>query len=130
MSRASRTNPRIKTYIVGTGGIDDKKGYGVKLSADFTVIVCTGATDKCIGVIADGETYVAGDAIDIVIGGDCEVLCGTGGLADGDFAGVDASGTFVAKTTDLDWIVGIAESTAAAAEYATVEISKFTLSVA
>lgn len=90
---------------LGATVADADKFKFVKLNADHQVILCTGVTDKPIGVLQSPGS--SGDAVDVVVEGETQVQADVS-LAAGDSIGTSADGQ-AAKYTAADttkYIVG------------------------
>ena len=87
----------------------------VKLTADNTVTVATGATDAVIGVLQN-KPVNTGDAARVRVFGVTRVVA-AGVIAVGTKVGTDASGHAVAKTVDTTRYMGVLiEASAGASE--------------
>ena len=82
-----------------------KQFYCVELTAADTVNVCGAATDVVVGILQNKP--VAGEACEIPESGIVKGIAG-GVIAVGQWVGTDAAGKLVAKTTDKDFVYGIA----------------------
>lgn len=79
----------------------------VKMSADQTVVPCTAATDKPIGVI-QAPVAATGDPVDVVVVGETQIQADAS-LSAGDLIGTSADGQADAKipgTDTTEYIVG------------------------
>lgn len=92
--------------FLAAGDLSDYQYHFVKLSANNTVTVCTGAADRAIGILQN-EPSAAGQVARVRIMGISRVYVGTSGLAVATTVGTDASGHAIAKTLDKAWILGI-----------------------
>lgn len=92
----------------------------MKLSADNTVTVCTGATDSPVGVLQNKPT-ASGQVARIRVYGVSRVIAG-GVLGFGDLVGTDAAGEGVVKTLDKAKYTGICIYGAGATGMATVAL--------
>ena len=93
----------------------------VKLSADNTVVICSGATDSPIGVLQnkpDGSTTTSVARVRVF--GVSRVYVGTATFAFGDKVGTDASGHGIAKTLTTTKFMGEAIMGGASATLGTV----------
>lgn len=77
----------------------------VKVSAADTVSVCSGATDKAVGILQNKPGQY--QAAEVAVLGIAKGICGDTVTA-GAQVGTDANGALVAKTTDLDHVIGVA----------------------
>jgi len=82
-----------------------KQFYCVELTAAGTVNLCDAATDKVIGILQNKP--VAGEACEIPESGIVKGIA-SGVIAVGAWVGTDAAGKLVAKTTDKDFVYGLA----------------------
>lgn len=86
-----------------------KQYYFMKMSGDSTCAVCSGATDKPIGVQQSKPVSTTGVAVRVAYQGYVKVLAG-GTVAAGDKIGTDANGKAVAYVPGTDttkYIVGV-----------------------
>jgi len=94
------------------GGGAITKYYFTKVSAADEVEVCSGATDRVLGVCQ--ETVAAdGDSADIRVLGVTKVVAGAA-VAAGALVGTDANGKAVTKSTAGDFVAGTALEAAGA----------------
>lgn len=70
------------------------------------VTVCSGATDLAIGLLQN-KPAAAGRAARVAIGGISKGVAGAA-ISLGAQVGTDTNGRLVAKTTDEDWVIGVA----------------------
>lgn len=99
----------------------------VKLDSNGRVVVCTGATDKPVGILQEPATIsTVGTSVLVMMAGISKVQ-GDADLAIGDFIGTSADGQADAKTPGTDtteYVVGrVLKDNSAAAGYATVAFS-------
>lgn len=96
-----------KTFIAGGDLSAAANQYKfVKLSANNTVVVCTGVTDKPVGVLQN--TPASGGAAEVMLFGVSKVQ-GDADLAYGDLIGTSADGqaaAYVAGTDTTKYVVG------------------------
>ena len=96
-------------------GTTNYQYHFVKLTADNTVTVCTGATDKAIGILQN-KPVNTNDAARVRVFGVSRVVA-AGVIAVGTKIGTDASGHAVAKTVDKTLYEGVlTEASAGASE--------------
>lgn len=110
-----RTFPILKRGKKNTDSVTISKGKAVKLdtAADDAVKLCAATTDKIYGVaIAD---IAVGDVGEIGVIGVYPALAG-GTVHRGDRIGCDASGNFIANTTDHLPVAGLSEREALSTE--------------
>lgn len=93
--------------------LSTNKGYVVKFNASRKVVLATAATDKIIGVLADGGR-VSGDAVDIVTVNGSGSYKGIAGatIALDDFLTVDGTGRLIPTTTAGHRVIGQAAGAA------------------
>lgn len=91
------------TFIAGES-LTTKQYYFVKLSADNTVVLCSGATDVPIGVLQNKPA--SGQTARVRMLGISRVVS-SGNIGFGVAIGTDANGKAVAKTTNKDIAPGI-----------------------
>ncbi len=112
------------TGIAAGADLSTKQYYFVKLSANKTAVVCSGATDKPIGVLQN--TPISGQACEIVCVGVTKVSSDAG-LTYGNLIGTSGDGQADAKTPGTDtteYVVGqVIVGTSNAAELATAVIN-------
>ena len=99
----------------------------VKISADNTVNICSGATDVPCGVLQN-KPDGAGKAAEVLVYGVSKVMAGTGAaLSAGDLIGTDSNGEAEAKTPGSDvtnYVVGqVVEGTTNASEVGSAMIN-------
>lgn len=86
-----------------------KQFYILAMSANKTAAVCSGVTDKPIGVQQDKPVASAGAAISVCYQGYTKILAG-GTVAAGDKIGTDGNGkavAYVAGTDTTKYLIGI-----------------------
>lgn len=92
-----------------------KQYYFVKLDTNGKAVVCTGATDKPVGVLQNNPT--SGQAAEIVVVG-LTKISSNAALAIGDLIGTSADGQADPKTPGTDtteYVVGMVLTTTGAA---------------
>ena len=104
----------------------------VKLDANGRVVVCTGVTDKPVGILQESAPVATvGTEVVVMMAGISKVQ-GDADLAIGDFIGTSADGQADAKTPGTDtteYVVGrVLKDNTAAAGYATVAFSCLNIS--
>lgn len=104
----------------------------VKLDANGRVVVCTGVTDKPVGILQESAPVATvGTEVVVMMAGISKVQ-GDADLAIGDFIGTSADGQADAKTPGTDtteYVVGrVLKDNSAAAGYATVAFSCLNIS--
>ena len=92
--------------------------YVVKMAADNTVDVCSGATDKPIGILQNKPT--SGQIARVRVMGVSRFIIGAGGVAYGNRVGTAATGKGIVKSTNKDMYFGIALAAGNADEIGTV----------
>ena len=97
------------SFLVGATSLADYQYHFVKLSADNTVTVCTGATDRPIGILQN-EPGAYGVAR-VRVMGVSRIYSGTAGIVMNTLVGTDSSGHGVAKTLDKAIYLGVALDT-------------------
>ena len=90
----------------------------VKLSADNTIVLCSGTTDDMLGVLQNKPK--SGEVARVRIMGVSRILVGASPLTYGTKVGTDANGTAVAKTADKSKYLGVVVKGAGAAAESTV----------
>ena len=90
----------------------------VKLSADNTVVICSGATDDMLGILQNKPT--SGGVARVRIMGISRVYVGASSVTYGTKVGTDANGLAVAKTANTAKYLGVVISGAAAGADASV----------
>lgn len=101
--------------LTASADLSSKQYYFVKISGSGTVTVCSGATDRPIGVLQNKPT--SGQPAEIVVVGHTKISCDAA-LTAGNAIGTSADGQADAKTAGTDtteYIVGIALRTTGAA---------------
>lgn len=95
-----------------------KKGYIVKDNGSGLLVLSSAATDKHLGVLADGGR-LSGDACDIVLVNGQGTYKGVAGgtIAVDDFLTANASGQLVTTTTGGDRVIGRARKAAVANQF-------------
>lgn len=104
-------NQQIVVPLKAAGDLSAKQFYFVKLSAAHTVDVCSGATDKPIGVLQN-KPSAAGQEAEVCVYGWTKVSS-NGSVAAGDLIGTSADGqgdTKAAGTDTTEYICGQALS--------------------
>lgn len=100
--------------LVAGGDLSTKQYHFVKISADNTVVICSGTTDKPIGVLQNKPA--SGAAAEVCSAGVTKIV-GDANLAAGDSIGTSADGQAAVYTVSdtTKYIVGqvIQENTAA-----------------
>ena len=102
-------NKQLCLPFKAAGDLSTKQFYFVKLSAAHTVTVCTGATDKPIGVLQN-KPNAAGQEAEVCVWGWTKVSS-NGSVAAGDLIGTSADGqgdTKVPGTDTTEYICGVA----------------------
>lgn len=103
-------NASVRTYR-GEGGALTRGTAVIIGTADDQVKAPSAAGDKPHGVVAESTT-AAGQPVKVVTHGEVIAIAG-GAIAKGDSVKIGGTnGRLVATTTDNDWIVGIARSSA------------------
>jgi hypothetical protein len=91
------SKPVLTESFVSTNDLRLKQYYGVKLSGDRTIILPTGDTDKCIGILQN--TPNAGEMAEVMVIGRTPVVVGEELLAG---AGVRIASGGKAMTWEVD----------------------------
>lgn len=93
--------------VKSAADLSAKKGYVVKLDSTGKAVLSSAATDKHLGLLADGGR-VSGDNVEVVLINGTGTYKGvTGGaVSKDDYLTADASGKLVATTTAGDRVVG------------------------
>lgn len=112
-------NDVLDIALIADADLDDYQYHFVKMTADNTVGVCSGATDNPIGVLQNEP--LSGQIARVRIHGVSRVMAG-GVIAYGAKVGTDANGEGIAKTVSKTEYMGICLESAGAAELATVLI--------
>lgn len=99
MVGAYDAGPILDVSFIAGGTLTTKQFYFVKLSADNTVVVCDGATDKPIGILQNKPA--SGQSAKVRMIG-VSKLVSSGNIGYGVDVGTDGSGKAVAKTTNKD----------------------------
>lgn len=91
--------------LVAGGNLTAKQYHFVKISADNTVVICAGVTDKPIGVLQN--TPASGQAAEVCSAGTTKIV-GDADLTAGDSIGTSADGQAAAYTVadTTKYIVG------------------------
>lgn len=113
----------VKITLVAAADLSAKQYFFVKLDSDGKAALCSGATDKPIGILQNAP--VAGAEAEIVVSGGSKVVAG-GTLDEGNSCGTDGNGKAVALAAGTDttkFIVGQVLSAGAANEIVTVVIN-------
>lgn len=117
---ASFTAPRIYTYKA-TAAV--AKGKAVKIGASRdTVAVASATTDRCIGLVQNGDVTAAGDNVEVAIqgGGGLGLLAGT--VAAGNDLTANASGALIKVATTGDEIIARAMEAGVSGDLISVEV--------
>lgn len=112
---AYKASQPLKITLTASADLSGKQYYFVKVSGSGTVDVCSGATDKPVGVLQNKP--VSGQAAEIVVIGVTKVSSDAG-LTAGNLIGTSADGQADAKTPGTDtteYIVGQMLTTTGAA---------------
>lgn len=113
----------VKITLVAAADLSAKQYYFVKLDNTGKAALCSGATDKPIGILQNAP--VSGAEAEIVVAGGSKVIAG-GTLDEGNSVGTDGNGKAVALTQGTDttkYIVGQVLSAGASNEIVTVVIN-------
>jgi hypothetical protein len=113
----------VKITLVAAADLSAKQYYFVKLDSDGKAALCSGATDKPIGILQNAPT--AGVEAEVVIVGGSKVVAG-GTLDEGNSVGTDANGKAVAYAQGTDttkYVVGQALSAGVSNNIVTVVIN-------
>ena len=113
----------VKITLVAAADLSAKQYYFVKLDSDGKAALCSGATDKPIGILQNAPT--SGTEAEVVIVGGSKVVAG-GTLDEGNSVGTDANGKAVALTQGTDttkYVVGQALSAGVSNNIVTVVIN-------
>lgn len=123
---AYEANMIVRSFVAG-GNLASSQYKAVKLSADNTVVICDGATDKAIGVLQNKPA--SGATAEVCIFGVTKWQ-GDADLAAGDYVGTSADGQADAKTpagAGTEWYIGVVlQGNSAAGGLATVFINAAT----
>ena len=106
----------FKITLEAGADLSTKQYYFVKLDSSGEAVVCSGATDKPVGVLQNNPT--AGQAAEIVVVGLTKVSSNAA-LAIGDLIGTSADGQADAKiagTDTTEYVVGTVLTTTGAAD--------------
>jgi hypothetical protein len=106
----------LKITLEAGADLSAKQFYFLKLDAAGKAVVCSGATDKPVGVLQNNP--VSGQAAEIVVVGLTKVSSNAA-LAIGDLIGTSADGQADAKTPGSDtteFVVGTVLTTTGAAD--------------
>lgn len=107
--------PQVISYEAGAD-LTGAEGKFVKLQTDGTVILCSAATDRAIGVVRDGN--VLGATVGVYQGfGIVPVSASNGSIAVGDLVGVTSGAQavkLVAGTDTTKYIHGVAQEASTA----------------
>lgn len=96
----------LKSSFIAGADLSAKQYYFVKMSADDTVIVCAGATDKPVGVLQNNP--IAGQTAEVTVIGETKIS-GDADLNAGDSIGTSGDGqaaAYVSGTGTTNYIVG------------------------
>lgn len=117
---ASTFQPNIQTFLAGGAIV---KGHAVKLSTSDgqTVVECTAATDKGIG-IAQGDA-ASGEFIEVAIAGGGAKAKAQTTVAIGDLLASHTDGTIKPTVTANDRVLGVAMQGAAAGDIFAMMVS-------
>lgn len=113
----------VKITLVAAADLSTKQYYFVKLDSNGKAALCSGATDKPIGILQNAPT--SGTEAEVVVAGGSKVIAG-GTLDEGNSIGTDGNGKAVALTQGTDttkYIVGQVLSAGASNEIVTVVIN-------
>lgn len=113
----------VKITLVAAADLSTKQYYFVKLDSNGKAALCSGATDKPIGILQNAP--VSGAEAEVVVSGGSKVNAG-GTLDEGNSIGTDANGKAVALVQGTDttkYIVGQVLSAGASGEIVTVVIN-------
>lgn len=105
----------LKISLEAGEDLSAKQYYFVKLDTNGKAVVCTGATDKPVGVLQNNPT--SGQAAEIVVVG-LTKISSNAALAIGDLIGTSADGQADPKTPGTDtteYVVGMVLTTTGAA---------------
>jgi carbamoylphosphate synthase large subunit len=117
------SNYSVKITAVAGADLSSSQYKFVKMSADNTVVLCSAATDKPIGVLQNDPK--SGQEAEILISGGTKVNAGAT-LTAGSVIGTSATGTAVALTVGTDttkYVVGTVVAGGASGEIITAVIS-------
>ena len=118
-------NVGLDITLSAAGTLASKMYYFMKLSADNTVTVCTGATDTPIGILQNKPDAAGKAAVVRVVG--YSKVSSDAGLTYGNLIGTSADGQADAKTSGTDtteYICGqVVKGTSNAGELAEVFIN-------
>lgn len=113
----------VKITLVAAADLSTKQYYFVKLDNTGKAALCSGATDKPIGILQNAP--VSGAEAEVVVSGGSKVVAG-GTLDEGNSIGTDGNGKAVALTQGTDttkYVVGQVLSAGASNEIVTVVIN-------
>lgn len=113
----------VKITLVAAADLSAKQYYFVKLDSAGKAALCSGATDKPIGILQNAP--VSGAEAEVVVSGGSKVVAG-GTLDEGNSIGTDGNGKAVALTQGTDttkYVVGQVLSAGASNEIVTVVIN-------
>lgn len=121
---AYEANMIVRSFVTGGVSLATKQYLAVKLSADDTVVICDGATDKPIGILQNKPGI--GATAEVCVFGFTKWQ-GDADLAAGDLVGTSADGQADAKTpagAGTEFYIGqVIEGNSAAGGLATVFIN-------
>lgn len=109
-----------------------KQYYFVELLSTEKVDVCNGATDVAFGVLQNDPDISQAAQVRVADGYKTKIVSDGSGtnIAVGDWIGTGATGKAIKKTTDKDWVFGVAEDPSTAdGTIITVRIEKQFLAV-
>lgn len=120
---AYEANMIVRSFVAG-GNLASSQYLAVKLSADNTVVICNGATDRPIGILQNKPA--SGATAEVCIFG-LTKWQGDADLTAGDMVGTSADGQADAKTpagAGTEYYIGqVVQGNSAAAGLATVFIN-------
>jgi hypothetical protein len=115
-------NYSVKITLVAAADLSSGQYKFVKLDNTGKAVLCSGATDKPIGVLQNAP--ISGQEAEVLVAGGTKVVAG-GTVSIGNVVGTGASATGVALTVSTDatkYVVGTALSGAASGEVFTAVI--------
>jgi hypothetical protein len=116
-------NYAVKITGVAAADLSAKQYYFVKFNGSNGIVVCSGATDRPIGVLQNAP--LSGQEAEILVAGGTKVAVG-GTIGDGGAIKTDANGKAVALTVGTDtthYLVGTALADAASGEIGTIVVA-------
>lgn len=112
---AEATNPHSVVLPFVAGGVINP-GHAVQISADDTVVQCSGANTGD-GIYIGEQDAASGDHVEVCVAGPCRAwVDGAVTVNPGAWLANDADGHIIADTTDRHRLIGRALKTNAAAE--------------